>query len=84
MVWFDVLHGVAAVLTVVAAVMVALNASPRLTVAGFMVFVVASVSWIIAGWSDSSSSLVIQNVILLMVNLAGVYRWLPRAEFPAS
>jgi len=79
MVWFDVLHGGAVVLTVVAAVMVAMNASPSLTMAGFMVFVVASVSWIIAGWSDSSSSLVIQNAILLLVNITGVYRWLPRA-----
>ena len=77
--WFDVLHAAAAVMTVVAAVLVAVNASARVTAAGFIVFVFASISWILAGWSDRSPSLVIQNTILLLVNIAGVYRWLPRA-----
>ena len=79
MVWYDVLHGLAAALTVLAAILIAVNASARLTIEGFIVFVFASISWIVAGWSDSSPSLVIQNTILLMVNIAGVYRWFPRA-----
>ena len=79
MVWLDVLHAAAAVLTVIAAILVAVNISARLTMAGFVVFVFASISWIVAGWSDNSPSIVIQNAILLLVNIAGVYRWLPRA-----
>ena len=84
MIWNGVLHGVAAVLTVLAAILVAVNVSSRLTMAGFIVFVFASISWIVAGWSDSSPSLVIQNTVLLLVNIAGVYRWFPRATAESS
>ena len=70
---------VSAVLTVVAAVMVAINVSPRVTVAGFAVFILASIAWMIDGWLENKASLVIQNAVLLLVNMAGVYRWLPRA-----
>jgi hypothetical protein len=32
------------------------------------------------GWLESKTSLVIQNVILLLINVLGVWRWLPKAE----
>jgi hypothetical protein len=32
------------------------------------------------GWFEEKSSLVIQNAVLLLINILGVYRWLPRAE----
>jgi hypothetical protein len=76
----ELLRLVASVTTVVAAVMVALNWSPRMTVAGFIIFIVASIAWMIDGWLENKSSLLIQNAILLLVNIAGVYRWLPRAS----
>jgi hypothetical protein len=31
------------------------------------------------GWLEGKASLLIQNAVLLLVNIAGVYRWLPRA-----
>jgi hypothetical protein len=31
-------------------------------------------------WLESKASLVIQNVILLVINVLGIWRWLPRAE----
>jgi hypothetical protein len=34
----------------------------------------------IDGWLEAKTSLVIQNAILLLVNMVGVYRWLPRAQ----
>ena len=71
---------VAAVTTVTAAVMVALNISARVTVLGFGVFTVASMAWMIDGWLDGKASLLIQNAVLLLINIAGVYRWLPKAE----
>ena len=37
-------------------------------------------AWMADGWFESKSSLVIQNVILLFINILGVWRWLPRAE----
>ena len=82
--WWDVLHAAAAVMTVVAAIMVAVNVSARITAGGFIVFVFASIAWTVAGWFDGAPSLVIQNIILLLVNIAGVYRWLPRATVEAN
>jgi hypothetical protein len=32
------------------------------------------------GWLESKSSLVIQNAILFLVGVLGVWRWLPKAE----
>ena len=68
----------AATLTIVAAILVALNWSPKLMVAGFVVFIAASLAWLLDGWLEHKSSLVIQNAVLLLVNMVGVYRWLPR------
>jgi hypothetical protein len=74
----EILRLFAAVTTVLAAIMVALNWSPRMTVWGFGVFIVASVAWMIDGWLEGKASLLIQNAVLLVVNITGIYRWLPR------
>jgi hypothetical protein len=71
---------VAAVTTVVAAALVASNLNARVTVAGFSIFIVASIAWMVDGYLESKSSLIIQNAILLAINVLGVWRWLPRAE----
>lgn len=52
--------------------------------AGFIVFVAASVAWIIDGWLEAKTSLVIQNVVLLGVNIFGIWRWLPKASTNGS
>jgi hypothetical protein len=36
------------------------------------------------GWLESKTSLVIQNVILLLINAIGVWRWFPKAEKEAN
>lgn len=74
-----VLKGIASFTTVIAAILVASNWSPKVMVAGFAVFVVASLAWIGAGWFENQPSLYVQNIILLLVNVFGIYRWLPRA-----
>jgi hypothetical protein len=71
---------VAAVATVTAAVLVALNISAKVTVLGFCLFTVAALAWMIDGWLDDKASLLIQNGALLIINIVGVYRWLPRAK----
>lgn len=78
--WMELLRLLAAGTTVVAAIMVAANWSPRMTVIGFCIFIVASLAWMLDGWLEAKASLLIQNFILLLVNIAGVYRWLPRAS----
>jgi hypothetical protein len=73
-----VLRTFGAVTTVLAAALVAANVNARITVAGFMIFIVASLAWMVDGWLESKASLVIQNAILLLINAAGVWRWFPR------
>ena len=69
----------AAVTTVIAAAMVAANWNARITVAGFAIFIFASIAWMADGWLESKNSLVIQNAVLLLINILGVWRWLPKA-----
>jgi len=70
----------AAATTITAAALVAANWNARVMVAGFVIFIVASLAWMADGWLESKASLVIQNVILLAINILGVWRWFPRAE----
>ena len=79
-----ILRTFAAVTTVVAAAMVAANWNARITVAGFAIFIIASIAWMADGWLESKNSLVIQNAVLLLINILGVWRWLPKAEKEAE
>ena len=79
-----ILRTFAAVTTVLAASLVAANLNARVTVAGFIIFIVASMAWMADGWLEAKASLVIQNVILLVINVIGVWRWLPKAEKEAK
>ena len=79
-----ILRTFAAIATVLAASLVAANLNARVTVAGFIIFIVASIAWMVEGWLETKASLVIQNVILLVINVIGVWRWLPKAEKEAK
>ena len=70
--------------TVLAAALVAANLNARVTVIGFVIFIVACIAWMLDGWIESKASLVIQNVILLFINVIGVWRWYPKAEKEAK
>ena len=74
-----ILRTFAAVTTVLAASLVAANLNARVTVAGFIIFIVASIAWMVDGWLETKASLVIHNVILLVINVIGVWCWLPKA-----
>jgi ABC-type multidrug transport system fused ATPase/permease subunit len=76
----EIIRLVGAVTTVIGAFMVAVNISARITVIGFGVFILASIAWMVDGWLEGKASLLIQNAALLLINIAGVYRWLPRAK----
>ena len=79
-----ILRTVAACTTILAAAMVAANVNARITVAGFAIFIVASIAWMADGWFETKSSLVIQNAILLLINILVEWGWLPRAEKEAG
>ena len=70
----------AAITTIIAAALVAANWNAKVMVAGFALFIVASLAWMADGWLESKASLMIQNAILLIINVLGIWRWLPRAE----
>ena len=70
----------AAATTIIAAGLVAANWNARLMIAGFALFILAALAWMADGWLEGKASLVIQNVILLAINILGVWRWFPRAE----
>lgn len=80
----EILRTAAAVTTVIAAAMVAANGNARVTVAGFVIFIAASIAWMLDGYLENKASLIIQNAMLLGINVLGVWRWLPRAEKEAS
>ena len=60
----------------IAAIIVAARFTPRITGYGFVIFTASSIGWIVAGTMDSTPSLIVQNVVLTVINLFGVYRWL--------
>ena len=76
----ELLRAFATLVTIVAALMVAANWSARVTATGFGLFIIASIAWLIDGWLEPKASLVVQNGILLLINIAGLYRWLPKAK----
>lgn len=82
----EILRAAAAAMTIIAAAMVAANLNARITVWGFAIFIAASIAWIADGVLEAKTSLVLQNAVLLLINLLGVWRWLPRAgkEAPAA
>ncbi|MDO9488205.1 MAG: hypothetical protein Q7J32_07510 [Sphingomonadaceae bacterium] len=67
---------VAPIATTIAAIMVAANLGARLTGYGFIVFSIGSIAWMAVGWFNGQANLVWQNVVLLLVNLVGIWRWL--------
>lgn len=66
----------AAIGTILAATMVAMDRGRRITGWGFVLFVLVAISWIISGITNDAGSLVIQNAALLVINAWGVWRYL--------
>jgi hypothetical protein len=63
---------------IVAAMMVAANLGTRITGWGFVVFTIGSVAWVVFALLSGQDSLLLTNGFLVLVNLAGVWRWLGR------
>lgn len=74
----DVLKWFATGATIVAAVMVAADMGRKVTGWSFVVFAASSAAWIAAGALDTEPSITTQNIVLLGINLLGIWRWLLR------
>ncbi|MEL6830689.1 MAG: hypothetical protein AAFO63_11180 [Pseudomonadota bacterium] len=74
--FLELLRWTASVTGMIAAVMVAANAGSRITGIGFVVFCLSSLIRIGTSIIGGNNPLAIQNVVLLGINLFGVYRYL--------
>ena len=70
----------AAITGIIAAAMVAWDHSRKITGWGFILFCTTSVAWVITGIINGTVPLAIQNVIMLVINAIGVYRYLIRKK----
>ncbi|WP_019960172.1 hypothetical protein [Woodsholea maritima] len=68
--WLATLSGITA------AIMVSANLGQKPTGIGFTVFTLSSISWICVGVIQGELPLTLQNVVLTLVNVFGIYRWL--------
>jgi len=70
------LEWIAAVLTIVAAGLVAANIGRKPTGWAFILYTVAAVAWIISALMNKTMPLAIQNGILLVIDLVGIWQYL--------
>lgn len=68
----------APIVTIVAALMTAANLGSRVTGWGFGVFLIGSLLWTGIGVSNGDMGVIVQNVVLTLLNLFGMWRWLGR------
>ena len=76
----DTVQWIATITGIIAAIMVAGKFSGKITGWGFVVFAVSSVGWISFGLMKEETPLTIQNAVLFVVNLIGVWRYLVMKE----
>lgn len=70
------LDWIAAISTIVAAAMVASDLGRKVTGWGFVLFVVAAITWITTSLMNDVMPLVVSNAILLAINAWGVWQYL--------
>ncbi len=55
-------------------VLIALNIA--ISKYAFLIFLVSSISWLIQGYKNKDNALVLLNIVFIVIDLIGVYRWL--------
>ncbi len=78
----DLIEWTAAILAIAAASMIAAHISRKVTGAAFVIFTVASVLWTIFALKENDHGLLVQNIVLIAINLLGVWRYLFSADKP--
>jgi hypothetical protein len=74
----DIISWVATIATIIAAFMTASNLGSRVTGFGFAVFTVGALCWIATGVLTHQPALLWTNVVLVVLDVFGVWRWLGR------
>ena len=74
----DTISWIATVATIVAASMTASNLGSRVTGYGFAVFTFGALCWIAVGALTHQPALLWTNILLLVLDIFGIWRWLGR------
>jgi hypothetical protein len=69
---------IATIATIAAASMTAANLGSRITGYGFLVFTIGALCWIAVGAMTHQPALLWTNVVLIFLDIFGVWRWLRR------
>jgi hypothetical protein len=72
----EILRWTASVITMGAGLVLAARVRPRLTGWAFVVLTVGSLIWIGIGYLAGEYALMMQNIVLTLINVFGIYRWL--------
>lgn len=70
------LEWIAAIGTMLAAALIALDLGRRVTGFGFVLFCVVSVTWVVSGVINDTIPIAVMNAILLLINGWGVWQYL--------
>jgi uncharacterized membrane protein len=76
----DIVQWMATISGIIAAVMVAGKFSGKITGWGFVIFAASSVAWVAFGLMKEETPLALQNAVLFVINLIGVWRYLIMKE----
>ena len=74
----DTISWIATIATVVAASMTASNLGSRVTGYGFVVFTFGALCWIAVGILSHQPALLWTNIVLVVLDIFGIWRWLGR------
>ena len=72
----EILRWAASLGTKGAGLVLAARVRPRPTGWAFVVLTGASIIWIAIGYLTAEYALMVQNVVVTLINLFGIYRWL--------
>ncbi len=70
------LEWIAAVGTMIAAGLIALDLGRRATGWGFVLFCVVSITWVVSGLTSDAMPIAAMNAVLLLINAWGVWQYL--------
>lgn len=72
----DAIQWTATLTGIVAAILVAGKFPGRITGWGFVIFTVSSIAWVAFGLLKGEAPLTLQNAVLFVINIVGVWRYL--------
>lgn len=65
---------------IIAAILIAGRFGQRTSGIGFLIFAASSIAWVVVGLGKGEAPLAIQNSVLLLINIFGVWRYLIARE----